>query len=72
MVPLVTFIVAPATARVALVALSALIALSVLGALGAQIGGAHRGKAAFRVLVGGAIAMAVTAVVGHLAGAVGI
>jgi vacuolar iron transporter family protein len=72
MVPLVAFILAPEASRVVLIALSALVALGVLGALGAKVGGAPRGKAASRVLVGGGLAMAVTALVGHLAGAIGI
>jgi vacuolar iron transporter family protein len=72
LVPLLTFIVAPTASRVVLIAVSALVALGVLGALGAQVGGAPRGRAAVRVLVGGGLAMAVTALVGHLAGAIGI
>ena len=72
MVPLGAFIVAPESARVAVIAVSALVALGVLGALGAQVGGAPRGKAALRVLLGGGLAMAVTALVGHLAGSIGI
>jgi VIT1/CCC1 family predicted Fe2+/Mn2+ transporter len=71
-VPLVTFVVAPVGSRVVLIAVSALVALGVLGALGAHIGGAPRRKAAVRVLAGGGIAMAVTALVGHLAGSFGI
>jgi VIT1/CCC1 family predicted Fe2+/Mn2+ transporter len=71
MVPLVAFILA-STASQVLIASSALVALGVLGALGAQVGGAPRGKAAVRVLVGGGLAMAVTALVGYLAGAIGI
>jgi len=72
LVPLMTFVVAPTSARLALSAVSALIALGVLGAVGAQVGGAPRGKAALRVLVGGGLAMGVTAVVGHLAGSIGL
>jgi vacuolar iron transporter family protein len=72
MVPLVTFVFAPAASRIALIAMSALVALGVLGALGAQVGRAPRGKAAIRVFVGGGLAMAVTALVGLLAGSIGI
>ena len=72
LVPLLTFILAPTTSRVVLIAVSALVVLGVLGALGAQVGGAPRGKAAIRVLVGGGLAMGVTAFVGHLAGSIGI
>lgn len=46
-----------------------LIALAVSGAVGAVIGGGHRVWAAFRVLIGGGLAMAVTFGIGHLVGA---
>ena len=72
LVPLVTFIVAPTTSRIVLIAVSALVALGVLGAVAAQVGRAPRGKAAARVLVGGGLAMAVTALVGHFAATIGI
>jgi VIT1/CCC1 family predicted Fe2+/Mn2+ transporter len=72
LVPLLTFIFAPTTARVVLIAVSALIGLGALGALGARVGGAPRGRAAMRVLIGGGLAMGVTALVGHLAGSIGI
>jgi VIT1/CCC1 family predicted Fe2+/Mn2+ transporter len=45
-----------------------LIALGVSGAVGAFLGGGHKVKAALRVLVGGAAAMAVTALIGRLVG----
>lgn len=50
-----------------IVALS-LMALAISGAIGAFLGGGHRVKAAARVLIGGAVAMAVTALIGHLIG----
>ena len=45
-----------------------LIALSASGAVAASIGGGHKAKAAFRVLVGGGLAMAITYIIGHLIG----
>jgi len=45
-----------------------LVALAVSGAVGAFLGGGHRLKAAFRVFLGGAAAMAITALIGHLVG----
>lgn len=45
-----------------------LAALAVSGAVGAVIGGGKKVVAALRVLVGGGIAMAVTALIGHLVG----
>jgi VIT1/CCC1 family predicted Fe2+/Mn2+ transporter len=52
---------------VAVIATSLLL-LGVLGALGAYLGGAPLVRATLRVLVWGAIAMGVTALVGRLCG----
>ena len=68
--PLVAIGVAPRGARVAITAGVALICLAGLGVLGAWAGGAPWRRAAVRVLLGGGIAMALTAVIGHLVGAV--
>ena len=51
-----------------IVAAVSLVALGALGVAGAKVGGAARGRAAIRVLVGGGLAMAVTAVIGALVG----
>jgi len=45
-----------------------LIALAVLGAVGAELGNASRQRGALRVLIGGAIAMAITTLVGRVVG----
>lgn len=45
-----------------------LVALAISGAVGAYVGGGHRVKAALRVLLGGAAAMAITSLIGHLVG----
>ena len=50
--------------------ISSLLFLAVLGGLGANAGGAPLGKGVFRVTFWGAIAMAITAGVGALFGAV--
>lgn len=55
------------TSSVAIVIVS-LIALTVSGAIGAHIGGGHKRFAALRVLLGGGLAMLVTAVIGHFVG----
>jgi vacuolar iron transporter family protein len=68
--PLIAVGVAPRDARVAVTAVVALIALFVLGILGARAGGAPWRRAAFRVVLGGGLAMALTALIGHLVGAV--
>jgi len=70
--PILAFVVAPTSLRSLAVIVSALLALIVLGLAGARAGGAPLLRAAFRVGVGGAFAMAVTAGIGHVVGGVGI
>lgn len=67
--PLLAAMVAPAAVRSAVIAAAALVALAVAGALAARVGGAVQWRAAFRVIVGGGLAMAVTAGIGTLIGA---
>lgn len=47
---------------------ASLAGLAVSGGIGARIGGGHKVRAALRVLIGGALGMAVTALIGHLIG----
>jgi VIT1/CCC1 family predicted Fe2+/Mn2+ transporter len=47
---------------------ASLVALAISGAIGAYIGGGHKIRAAARVFAGGGIAMAITALIGHLVG----
>jgi vacuolar iron transporter family protein len=68
--PLLVVAVLPASIRIVSVAVVTLVGLAVLGAIGAALGGAPRGKAAARVLVGGALAMAATVIVGKAAGSI--
>ena len=68
--PLAIAAAAPGTLLVPLVAGSSLLFLAVLGALAARVGGAPVASGAFRVTFWGAFAMAVTAGVGALFGAV--
>jgi VIT1/CCC1 family predicted Fe2+/Mn2+ transporter len=49
-----------------------LVALALTGALGAWIGGGSKTRAAVRVVVGGALALAATFVIGNLLGASGV
>jgi VIT1/CCC1 family predicted Fe2+/Mn2+ transporter len=65
-----TAAIAPGDARSPLIVCVALIALAVLGALGAIIGGARPLRPAARVVIGGAAAMAITAAIGAVTGAV--
>jgi VIT1/CCC1 family predicted Fe2+/Mn2+ transporter len=67
--PLLAVAVTPAGARVAVTVVVTLLALGLLGDLGARLGGAPRARATARVVVWGAIAMAVTAGIGALVGA---
>ena len=68
--PLLAVTVTPAGARVAVTVVVTLLALGLLGDLGARLGGAPRVRATVRVVVWGASAMAVTAGIGALVGAV--
>jgi vacuolar iron transporter family protein len=66
--PLIAIGVTPASARVAICVGVTLLALALLGDTGARLGGAPRLRATLRVLVWGAVAMAVTAGIGALVG----
>ncbi len=67
-IPLATLLVAPEPVRIPAIAAVSLASLTALGAWAAHLGGAPQLHAALRVLVGGGIAMAVTAAIGHLLG----
>jgi vacuolar iron transporter family protein len=67
-VPLVALIVTPNLFRVPAIAGLSLASLAALGALGGHLGGAPMGRAAFRVIVGGGLAMAATAAIGRILG----
>ena len=54
--------------RIAVIAVTTLIALGLLGVIGARLGGAHLGRGALRVLLGGSLAMGVTAIIGQIIG----
>jgi VIT1/CCC1 family predicted Fe2+/Mn2+ transporter len=68
--PLLAVALVPSGAHVATTVLVTLVALALLGDLGARLGGAPRRPATVRVLVWGALAMAITAGIGALVGAV--
>jgi VIT1/CCC1 family predicted Fe2+/Mn2+ transporter len=67
--PLLAALLAPLDYVVPIVAIASLLYLAMLGALGARTGGAGVGRAVFRVVFWGAVAMGVTAAVGRLFGA---
>jgi vacuolar iron transporter family protein len=67
-VPIVALLIAPSNFRIPTVAGLSLLSLASLGAFGGHLGGAPIGRAALRVTLGGALAMAVTAGIGRLFG----
>jgi VIT1/CCC1 family predicted Fe2+/Mn2+ transporter len=67
---LLTAIVAPTGARIAVIAVVTLVLLAVLGIVGARLGGADPRRAALRITIGGGLAMAITAGIGTLVGTV--
>lgn len=66
--PLLVVVLAPQPLLIPLVAATSLLFLAALGILGAKTGGAAPGRSALRVTFWGAIAMALTAAIGGLAG----
>ena len=67
-VPIVALLLSPAALRIPLIAIVSLVSLAALGAFGGHLGGAKVGRAALRVTIGGALAMAITALIGRLVG----
>lgn len=68
LLPVLAVAIAPASRRMEFLAAVTIASLGALGALGGRIGGAPILRAALRVTIGGALAMAVTAGIGHLLG----
>lgn len=67
-VPIIAAVIFPRHLGALAIVIFSLLALAISGAIGAYIGGGHRMKAALRVFIGGGLAMAITALIGHLAG----
>ncbi len=68
LLPLLALVAAPASYRMHTIAAVTLASLAGLGALGGRLGGASMGRATLRVVIGGALAMAITGAIGHLLG----
>ncbi len=68
LIPLVAVLLASRDTRVVVTFVSVLVALTLTGYLSATVGGASRKRAILRVVVGGAAAMILTYLVGHLFG----
>lgn len=69
-VPLLVAVVAPSSMTVVAVTGAAVVSLAVLGAVGAKVGGAAILKPIVRVTLWGVLAMAITAGIGRLFGAI--
>ncbi|GAA4656228.1 VIT1/CCC1 transporter family protein [Arthrobacter cryoconiti] len=70
--PMLAILLPPETLRVPVTFVAVLAALAITGWVGATIGGGSRIKAALRVTLGGAVALAATFVIGRLLGASGL
>ena len=70
--PLLAILLPPENIRVPVTFVAVLLALGVTGWIGARIGGGSRTKAAARVVVGGALALAATFAIGLLLGSSGL
>jgi len=68
MIPLLAVILATGQVRIPVLVVVSLVSLAALGVVGARLGGAPKGRAAVRVLVGSGLAMAATAAIGALVG----
>lgn len=69
-VPVLVAVFSPDGQETLLVTGASLVSLAALGAIGARAGGANIWRATMRVTFWGALAMALTAAIGHLSGAV--
>jgi vacuolar iron transporter family protein len=67
-VPIAALFIAPAALRIPVIASLSLASLASLGAFGGHLGGAPLVRASLRVTLGGALAMAVTALIGRILG----
>lgn len=70
--PLIALALSPAAYTIPSVSIASLVFLAVLGAMGARVGGAKLIVGAWRVLIWGAAAMALTAAIGSLFGTTAI
>jgi VIT1/CCC1 family predicted Fe2+/Mn2+ transporter len=69
LLPLLAILLPPAEWRVPVTFVAVLIALAVTGAVSAHLGGAPKARPTIRLVVGGALALAVTWLIGTLLGA---
>lgn len=72
LIPILSVIIPPASARIPAVFISVVVALLITGTLSAKAGGANKTRAAARVVLGGVLAMVVTFYIGKIFGVLGI
>ena len=70
--PLLAILLLPASIRIPFTFVAVLIALAVTGTISAHVGGSSRRRATARLVIGGALAMAFTFLVGSFLGTTGI
>ncbi|NYJ20568.1 VIT1/CCC1 transporter family protein [Glaciibacter psychrotolerans] len=70
--PLLAILLPPASIRVPVTFVAVLLALALTGAVAARIGGSSTVRATLRVVIGGAIALIATFLIGSLLGSTGI
>ncbi|WP_423917298.1 VIT1/CCC1 transporter family protein [Frigoribacterium sp. 2-23] len=70
--PLLAVLLSPVALRVPTTFAVVLVALALTGALGARLGGSPLGRATIRVVVGGAVALAATYLIGRALGTSGL
>jgi VIT1/CCC1 family predicted Fe2+/Mn2+ transporter len=69
-IPVLIALLTHGTVRIVTLGVGAMIGLGLIGWIGARLGGGISGRAAVRVLIGGGLAMGVTALIGHFLGTV--
>ena len=72
LLPLLAILLPPPEWRIPVTFVAVLIALAVTGTVSAQLGGAPKGRAVLRLVVGGALALVATWLIGTLLGTTGI
>ncbi|WP_282856889.1 VIT1/CCC1 transporter family protein [Pseudoclavibacter helvolus] len=72
LLPLLAILLFPASVRIPATFIAVLIALAITGAISANAGGSSRRRAVIRLVLGGALAMGFTYLVGNLLGTTGI
>lgn len=69
LLPLLAILLPPTTWRIPVTVVAVLLALMLTGAVSAGLGGAPKGRAVLRNVIGGGLALAITYAIGHLVGA---